>query len=135
MRSAESFSFTVNCLLSKCLKIKFLIMKAVLQSFILFLPLSEIVFGQEQIHGFFKFIGFYNEPQLPFIINKIYNKSRLDCSSVCLKYENCYFFDFCKTGSSFSCYFYNNNIVNNPNVENGLCSRYELVSIVLPYYC
>lgn len=78
MRSAESFSFTVNCLLSKCLKIKFLIMKAVLQSFILFLPLSEIVFGQEQIHGFFKFIGFYNEPQLPFIINKIYNNLGLN---------------------------------------------------------
>lgn len=109
-------------------------MKAVLPSFILALLLSDIVFGQEQIHGFLKFIGFYNEPQIPFIINKIYNKSRLECSSVCLKYENCYFFDFCKTGSSISCYFYNNNIDNNSDLENGMCRRYELVSTDLLYH-
>lgn len=111
-----------------CLKIKFLIMKAVFQSSILFLLLSEIVFGQEQVHGFFKFIGFFNEPQIYSIINNIHNKSRSGCSSECLKDEHCYFFDFCKTGSSTSCYFYNNNLVNTSRVQNGMCRRYELVS-------
>lgn len=113
-----------------CLKIKFLIMKAVFQSSILFLLLSEIVFGQEQVHGFFKFIGFINEPQISSIINEIHNKSRRECSSECLKDENCYFFDFCKTGSSISCYFYNNNnnLVNTSGIQNGMCRRYELVS-------
>lgn len=103
-------------------------MKTVFQSSILFLFLSEIVFGQEQIHGFLKFIGYYNEPQISSIINKIHNKSRSGCSSECLKDENCYFFDSCKTGSSTSCYFYNNNLVNTSGVQNGMCRRHELVS-------
>lgn len=111
-----------------CLKIKFFIMKAVFQSFILFLFLSKIVFGQEQVHGYFKFIGFFNEPQISSLINKIHYKSRSGCSSECLKDENCYFFDFCKTGSSTSCYFYNNNHVNTSGDQNGMCRRYELVS-------
>ncbi|XP_052689725.1 fibrinogen-like protein A [Crassostrea angulata] len=101
-------------------------MKAVFQSFILFLFLSEIVFGQEQVHGFFRFIEYFNEPQISSVINEIHNKSRRECSSECLKDENCYFFDFCKTGSSISCYFYNNNLVNTSGVQNGMCKRYEL---------
>lgn len=128
MRSAESFRFIESCLLRRCLKVKFVIMKAGFQSFILYLLLSEIVFGQEQIHGFFIFIGFINEPQISSAINKIHNKSRRECSSECLKNENCYFFDFCKTVSSISCYFYNNNLVNTSGVQNGTCRRYELVS-------
>lgn len=132
----EVLKLQVHCklLTGGCLKIKFFIMKAVFQSFFLFLLLSEIVLGQEQVHGFFKFIGFFNEPQVSSMINKIHNKSRRECSSECLKYENCYFFDFCKTGSSISCYFYNNNIDNNSDLENGMCRRYELVSTDLLYY-
>lgn len=133
----EVLKLKVHCILltGGCLKIKFFIMKAVFQSFFLFLLLSEIVLGQEQVHGFFKFIGFFNEPQVSSMINKIHNKSRHECSSECLKYENCYFFDFCKTGSSISCYFYNNNnIDNNSDLENGMCRRYELVSTDLLYY-
>lgn len=132
----EVLKLQVHCILltGGCLKIKFFIMKAVFQSFFLFLLLSEIVLGQEQVHGFFKFIGFFNEPQVSSMINKIHNKSRHECSSECLKYENCYIFDFCKTGSSISCYFYNNNNDNNSDLENGMCRRYELVSTDLLYY-
>lgn len=126
----EVLKLQIHCklLTGGCLKIIIFIMKAVFQSFILFLFFLEIVFGQEQVHGYFKFIGFFNEPQISSIINKIHNKSRSGCSSECLKDENCYFFDFCKTGSSISCYFYNNNLVNTPGVQNGMCRRYELVS-------
>lgn len=68
------------------------------------------------------------------MINKIYNKFRCECLLECLKYENCYFFDFCKIGSFILCYFYNNNIDNNLDFENGMCRCYELVSIDLFYY-
>lgn len=128
----EVLKLQIHCklLTGGCLKIIIFIMKAVFQSVILFLFLSDIVFGQEQVQGFFKFIGFFNEPQISSIINKIHNKSRRECSSECLKDEYCYFFDFCKTGSSISCYFYNNNLVNTPGVQNGMCRRYELVSTI-----
>lgn len=126
----EVLKLRIHCklLTGGCLKIIIFIMKAVFQSVILFLFLYGIVFGQEQVQGFFKFIGFFNEPQVSSIINKIHNKSRRECSSKCLKDENCYFFDFCKTGSSISCYFYDNNLVNTPGVQNGMCRRHELVS-------
>lgn len=67
-----------------------------------------------------------NDPELAFALNKIYNKSRLQCSSECLKHESCFYFDFCKIGSSSSCYIYNNNVTNTSAVESGACKRFGL---------
>lgn len=44
-----------------------------------------------------------------------------------LRTKNCYFFDECKVGSSISCYFYDNNVANSSDDENGKCIRYALV--------
>lgn len=61
-------------------------------------------------------------------MNQVHHKSRLQCSFECLEQTNCYFFDECKVGSSISCYFYDNNVANSSDDENGRCIRYALVS-------
>lgn len=105
-------------------------MNSLFRTSFLFLLTFLKISSHEQFHGFFKFIGFMNDPQLAFAINKTYNKSRLQCSSECLKHENCYYFDFCKIGSSSSCYIYNNNVANTSAVVNGACKRFGLVSVI-----
>lgn len=76
---------------------------------------------------FFRFIGFFNDPQFSLVMNQVHHKSRLQCSFECLEQANCYFFDECKVGSSISCYFYDNNVANSSDDENGKCIRYALV--------
>lgn len=45
-----------------------------------------------------------------------------------LRTKKLLFFDECKVGSSISCYFYDNNVANSSDDENGRCIRYALVS-------
>lgn len=106
-------------------------MNSLFRTSFLFLLTFVEVSSHEQFHGFFKAIGSMNDPELAFALNKIYNKSRLQCSSECLKHESCYYFDFCKIGSSSSCYIYNNNVTNTSAVESGACKRFGLVSVIL----
>ncbi|XP_052688758.1 fibrinogen-like protein A [Crassostrea angulata] len=93
---------------------------------VLFCLCLVTVFGQEQFHGFFKFIGYQNSPETSFVNDQSFNKSMRECSSKCLKEDNCYFFDICKNSSLTSCYFYDNNVSSSASVESGACRRYEL---------
>lgn len=102
-------------------------MNAAVRTSVLFCLFHAKVFGQEQFHGFFKFIGYRNSPEMSFVNHQSYNKSKRECSSHCLKEENCYFFDICKNGGFSSCYFYDNNVFNSPGADNGVCRRFELV--------
>lgn len=106
----------------------FLAMNAAVLTSVLFYFCLTIVFGQEQFHGFFKFIGYRNSPEMSFVNDQSNIESRSECSSQCLQEENCYSFDICETGSLTSCYFYDNNVLNSPGVDNGACRRYELVN-------
>lgn len=81
-------------------------MNAAVRTFVLFCVFLAKVFGQEHFRGFFEFVGCTNSPEMSFIIDQRYNKSRDECSSQCLQEENCYFFDICETGNFTSCYFY-----------------------------
>lgn len=44
-----------------------------------------------------------------------------------LRTKKLLFFNECKVGSSISCYFYDNNVANSSDDENGKCIRYALV--------
>ncbi|XP_052685266.1 uncharacterized protein LOC128165096 [Crassostrea angulata] len=101
-------------------------MNSLFRTSFLFLLTFIKVSSHEQFHGFFKSIGFMNDPELAFALNKIYNKSRPQCSSECLKHESCYYFDFCKIGSSSSCYIYNNTVADTFAVVSGACKRFGL---------
>lgn len=52
----------------------------------------------------------------------------MDQSHVHVKIPKIFFFDECKVGCSISCYFYDNNVANSSDDENGRCIRYALVS-------
>ena len=91
------------------------------------LVLLEHTFVRSQLHGHFSFNGFVNKS---LISNKIIVKSKLKCSSMCFENDDCYFFDFCKTGTSASCYLHNKDIANMSLLENGECRRYGLVIII-----
>lgn len=106
-------------------------MNSLFRTSFLFLLTFDKVSSHEQFHGFFQSIGFMNDPELAFALKKIYNKSRLQCSSECLKHESCYYFDFCKIDSSSSCYIYNNTVANTSAVVRGACKRFGLVSVIL----
>lgn len=109
----------------------FLKMNSFFRTSFLFLLTFIEVFGHVHFNGFFKFFGFINYPQVSSAISKIDNKSRLQCSSECLKDESCYYFDFCKTGNSSTCYIYYSNGAYTSAVVSGACKRYELVSVIL----
>lgn len=102
-------------------------MNGTVRTSFLFCFLLAKVFGQEQFHGFFKFIGNQNSPETSLVTDQSFNKSMRECSSKCLKEDNCYFFDICKNGSLTSCYFYDNNVSSSASVDSGACRRYELV--------
>lgn len=102
-------------------------MNVAVRASVLFCVFLAKVFGQEQFQGFFEFVGYTNSPEITFVNDQSYNKSRSECSPQCLQEENCYFFDICQTGSSTSCYFYDNMVSSSVVVESGACGRYELV--------
>ena len=94
------------------------------------LLLLEHTFGQSQLHGHFSFVGFVNfSPTKSIIGDQTIAKSQLKCSSNCFANDDCYFFDFCKTGSSSSCYLHNKEAANESVLESGECRRFGLVTI------
>ena len=84
---------------------QFFDMETRFHSCVTILLLLEHTFGQSQLHGHFSFVGFVNfspnqKSTKSIIGDQTIAKSQLKCSSNCFANDDCYFFDFCKTGSS-----------------------------------
>ncbi|XP_022314585.2 microfibril-associated glycoprotein 4-like [Crassostrea virginica] len=87
-----------------------------------FLSLLALGIGQIQFQGYYTFIGFVDSPaNLHGFAN-----SMLACSLICLRKDDCYFFDFCESGPSTICYFHDNDVANASVFETGVCLRYGM---------
>lgn len=88
-----------------------------------FLSLLALGIGQIQFQGYYTFIGFVDSPSN---LHGFAN-SMLKCSLICLRKDDCYFFDFCEIGPSTICYFHDDDVANASVFETGVCLRYGMV--------